>query len=123
MIKDSDSIHVLQSTLELPCGTILKNRIAKSSMWDSLADGEGNPTETQIQLYERWAEGGAAVSFIGEVQGDPRFPPSPRTSRSGICDPGVGGLMAVNRDQAHTAFPPGHRPYDCRASPRRQSSA
>lgn len=46
-------------------------------MSDSLADGEGNPTETQIRLYERWAEGGVAVSFIGEVQGDPRFPEKP----------------------------------------------
>ncbi len=46
-------------------------------MSDSLADGEGNPTETQIRLYERWAEGGAAVSFVGEVQGDPRFPEKP----------------------------------------------
>ena len=77
MIRDSDYIYILQNTLELPCGTILKNRLAKSPMSDSLADGEGNPTETQIRLYERWAEGGTAVSFIGEVQGDPRFPEKP----------------------------------------------
>lgn len=67
----------LQSDLQLPCGAILKNRLAKSPMSDSLADGEGNPTEEQIRLYERWAEGGVAVSFIGEVQGDPRFPEKP----------------------------------------------
>ncbi len=77
MTKYSERIHVLQSTLELPCGAILKNRLAKSPMSDSLADGEGNPTEAQIRLYERWAEGGAAVSFIGEVQGDPRFAEKP----------------------------------------------
>ena len=46
-------------------------------MSDSLADGEGNPTEAQIRLYQRWAEGGAAISFIGEVQGDPRYPEKP----------------------------------------------
>jgi len=28
-------------------------------MSDSLANGEGDPTEAQIRLYERWAEGGA----------------------------------------------------------------
>ncbi len=39
--------------------------------------GGGDPTETQIRLYERWAEGGVALSFIGEVQGDPRFPEKP----------------------------------------------
>jgi 2,4-dienoyl-CoA reductase-like NADH-dependent reductase (Old Yellow Enzyme family) len=77
MTNNSESIHVLQSSLELPCGAILKNRIAKSPMSDSLADGGGDPTEAQIRLYERWAEGGAAVSFIGEVQGDPRFPEKP----------------------------------------------
>ena len=77
MPKDSNSTHLLQSALELPCGAILKNRLAKSPMSDSLADGEGNPTEAQIRLYERWAEGGVAVSLIGEVQGDPRFPEKP----------------------------------------------
>lgn len=77
MARNSDSVHALQKELELPCGVILKNRLAKSPMSDSLADGEGNPTEAQIRLYERWAEGGPAVSFIGEVQGDPRFPEKP----------------------------------------------
>jgi 2,4-dienoyl-CoA reductase-like NADH-dependent reductase (Old Yellow Enzyme family) len=77
MSKDSDSVRILKSPLELPCGAILKNRLAKSAMSDSLGDGEGNPTDTQIRLYERWAEGGVAVSFIGEVQGDPRFPEKP----------------------------------------------
>lgn len=73
----SDLIQTLQNKLELPCGAILKNRLAKSPMSDSLGDGEGNPTEAQIRLYERWAEGGVALSLIGEVQGDPRFPEKP----------------------------------------------
>lgn len=68
---------VLARPLELPSGAVLKNRIAKSAMSDSLGDGEGNPTEPQIRLYERWAEGGAALSLIGEVQGDPRYPEKP----------------------------------------------
>jgi 2,4-dienoyl-CoA reductase-like NADH-dependent reductase (Old Yellow Enzyme family) len=77
MIMDSDSLHALQSSLELPCGAVIKNRLAKSPMSDSLADGGGDPTEAQIRLYERWAEGGVGLSFIGEVQGDPRFPEKP----------------------------------------------
>ena len=77
MTNNSESIHVLQSSLELPCGATLKNRIAKSPMSDSLADGRGDPTEAQIRLYERWAKGGVALSLIGEVQGDPRFPEKP----------------------------------------------
>lgn len=77
MLEHSNSIQLLQSSLELPCGAILKNRLAKSPMSDSLADGAGDPTEPQIRLYERWAEGGVALSLIGEVQGDPRYPENP----------------------------------------------
>lgn len=55
----------------------LKNRLVKSAMSDSLGDGEGNPTEAQVRLYERWAEGGAALSLIGEAQVDPRYPEKP----------------------------------------------
>ncbi len=63
--------------LELPCGAILKNRIAKSAMSDSLGDGRGDPTDAQIRLYRRWAEGGLAVSIVGEVQGNPHFAEKP----------------------------------------------
>ena len=73
----TDTTHVLQGNLELPRGAILKNRLAKPPMSDSLADGEGNPTEVQIRLYQRWAEGGAALSIVGEVQGDSRYPEKP----------------------------------------------
>lgn len=77
MIKKIKPADVLGKPLELPCGVILKNRLAKAPMSDSLGNGEGDPTETQIRLYERWAEGGAALSVIGEVQGDYRFPERP----------------------------------------------
>jgi 2,4-dienoyl-CoA reductase-like NADH-dependent reductase (Old Yellow Enzyme family) len=77
MIKEEESNPFLSRSLELPCGVVLKNRLMKSAMSDSLADGEGNPTDAQIRLYERWAEGGIALSIIGEVQGDSRFPEKP----------------------------------------------
>lgn len=67
----------LAQPLTLPCGTTLKNRIAKSAMSDSLGDGLGNPTDDQIRLYERWAEGGLALSIIGEVQGTANFAEKP----------------------------------------------
>lgn len=68
---------VLGQSVLLPCGAVLKNRIVKSAMSDSLGDGAGNPTRTQERLYERWAKGGTALSLIGEVQGDPRYPEKP----------------------------------------------
>lgn len=69
--------NVLNRSLTLPCGAIIKNRIVKSAMSDSLADGCGNATNAQARLYERWAEGGLGLSIIGEVQVDPRFPEKP----------------------------------------------
>ena len=77
MIESLNPADVLGNPLELPCGVILKNRLVKAPMSDSLGNGEGDPTESQIRLYERWAEGGAALSIIGEVQGDPHFPEKP----------------------------------------------
>ncbi len=63
--------------LTLPCGLVLKCRIAKSAMSDSLGDGTGHPTSDQIRLYERWAKGGTALSIIGEVQGHPGYAEKP----------------------------------------------
>ncbi len=63
--------------LELPCGTVLKNRIIKSAMSDSLGDGRGDPTDAQIRLYQRWADGGAAAMIVGEVQISPHFAEKP----------------------------------------------
>jgi len=68
---------ILFEPLELPCGVTLKNRIAKSAMSDSLGDGTGHPTAEQVRLYKRWAEGGVAVSIIGEVQGSPSYAEKP----------------------------------------------
>ena len=63
--------------LTLPCGVTVKNRIAKSAMSDSLGDGTGHPTPEQNRLYRRWADGGVAVSIIGEVQGSAGFAEKP----------------------------------------------
>ena len=77
MVENLISTDVLGQPLELPCGVILKNRLVKAPMSDSLGNGEGGPTEALIRLYEKWAEGGTALSIIGEVQGDPRYPEKP----------------------------------------------
>jgi 2,4-dienoyl-CoA reductase-like NADH-dependent reductase (Old Yellow Enzyme family) len=77
MTDNADRSRILRNPLALPCGAILKNRLAKSPMSDSLGNGEGDPTETQGRLYERWAQGGVALSLIGEVQVDGRYPEKP----------------------------------------------
>ncbi len=75
--EDQNATTILGQSVNLPCGARLKNRLIKAAMSDSLGDGEGNPTQTQMRLYERWAEGGAALSLIGEVQTSPLFPEKP----------------------------------------------
>lgn len=74
---NASNTNVLSQNLRLPCGVVLKNRIAKSAMSDSLGDGCGAPTDAQVYLYERWAEGGLALSIIGEVQGTPDYAEKP----------------------------------------------
>ncbi|MEM1079285.1 MAG: oxidoreductase [Pseudomonadota bacterium] len=73
----SQAAEILGAPLDLPGGLRLKNRLIKSPMSDGLGDGAGNPTLDQSRLYARWAEGGAALSLIGEVQISPEFPESP----------------------------------------------
>lgn len=77
MTLKSDTSVTINTTLQLPCGARLKNRLSKSPMSDSLGDGMGNPTEAQMTLYKTWAKGGVALSAIGEVQIDPHFPEKP----------------------------------------------
>ncbi|MGQ7846894.1 NADH:flavin oxidoreductase/NADH oxidase family protein [Granulosicoccus sp. 3-233] len=74
---ESNDVGDLFQPFELPCGVVLKNRIVKSAMSDSLGDGCGNPSDAQMRLYERWADGGVAASIIGEVQGTPHFAEKP----------------------------------------------
>lgn len=76
-MPQDDRPNPLGQPLTLPCGVQLKNRLVKSAMSDSLGDGAGNPTPAQIRLYERWAEGGAALSIIGEAQIGPDYPEKP----------------------------------------------
>ena len=67
----------LSDPLHLPCGAVLKNRLMKAAMSDSLGDGIGNATDAQCRLYDRWAKGGAALSIIGEAQVTPDHPEKP----------------------------------------------
>lgn len=53
--------------LTLPNGAVLKNRLAKAAMEESLADYGQLPGEKIFRLYRRWAEGGAGVMITGNV--------------------------------------------------------
>lgn len=56
--------------LELPCGTTLKNRLVKASMSEGLATASGGPSNQHLDLYRRWADGGAGLVITGGVMVD-----------------------------------------------------
>lgn len=62
----------LETPLTLPSGLTLKNRLAKASMSEHLADAEGNPGEALNRLYERFAQGGSGYLLSGNVMVDRR---------------------------------------------------
>ncbi|MEZ5980723.1 MAG: NADH:flavin oxidoreductase/NADH oxidase family protein [Parvularculaceae bacterium] len=59
--------------LKLPCGAILKNRLAKASMTEGLADAHNRATARHAALYKRWADGGAGLLLTGNIMVDRRY--------------------------------------------------
>ena len=58
----------LSDTLTLPCGVVIKNRIAKGAMTEGLSDSANRATSKLSKLYRRWADGGAGMLLTGNVQ-------------------------------------------------------
>jgi 2,4-dienoyl-CoA reductase-like NADH-dependent reductase (Old Yellow Enzyme family) len=58
---------MIQDSLTLPNGKILRNRIVKSALSEALADEFNNPTDGLINLFERWSKGGAALLITGNT--------------------------------------------------------
>lgn len=67
----SQPVSPLSQSLTLPNGQVLKNRIAKASMEESLADDDFLPGKGMIRLYERWGKGGAGLLLTGNAMVDP----------------------------------------------------
>jgi len=60
----------LQSSLQLPCGIVLKNRIAKSALSENMAN-RGHQADLRFKnLYEKWSSGGAGLLITGNVMVD-----------------------------------------------------
>ena len=64
------SKSILGNSLELPNGTIIKNRFFKSAMSEALGTSGQNPTESLVTLYKTWADGGAGLVMTGNVMID-----------------------------------------------------
>ncbi len=62
----------LFSPLALPSGAVIRNRIAKAAMEENMADADHAPSAVLLQLYQRWADGGAGLIITGNVMVDGR---------------------------------------------------
>lgn len=62
----------LFSSLILPNGTVISNRIAKAAMEENMADRDHAPSVELINLYRAWAEGEAGLIITGNVMVDAR---------------------------------------------------
>ena len=61
---------MLGTSLTLPCGATLPNRLAKAAMTEGLADVHGRPTPELERLYGLWSDGGAGLHISGNIQVD-----------------------------------------------------
>lgn len=55
----------LSDAVRLPCGAVLKNRIAKAAMTEGLATGDNQGNARFTELYRRWGLGGAGLLVTG----------------------------------------------------------
>lgn len=66
------SPRLLAQPLTLPNGTVLRNRLAKAAMSETLATYDNRPTPALVALYQRWAASGLGLILTGNVMVDRR---------------------------------------------------
>ena len=71
-IDHRSAADVLGSSLTLPCGTTLANRLVKAATTELLGDAGNRATDAHAALYGRWSAGGAGLLLTGNVQIDRR---------------------------------------------------
>lgn len=77
----------LDDPLQLPCGQVLRNRLAKAAMSEQLAGRDAEPTPALVALYRLWSASGAGLLITGNVMVD----------RRAISEPG----QVVVEDERH----------------------
>lgn len=64
--------NLLKQSLRLPNGTVLRNRIGKSAMSETLGTYDNRPTAELVELYRRWAASGIGLLMTGNIMIDRR---------------------------------------------------
>jgi 2,4-dienoyl-CoA reductase-like NADH-dependent reductase (Old Yellow Enzyme family) len=63
----------LLKELKLPCGAVIKNRIAKAAMTERMADRQQHASPGHERLYRHWASHGAGLLITGNILVDKRY--------------------------------------------------
>lgn len=77
----------LNSSLVLPCGAVLPNRLCKAAMTEGLADAWLRSTPRLESLYRTWSQGGAGLLITGNVQVDRHVLERPGNVAIDVTDP------------------------------------
>jgi 2,4-dienoyl-CoA reductase-like NADH-dependent reductase (Old Yellow Enzyme family) len=62
--------NLLNQPLRLPNGSVLRNRLAKASMSETLGTYDNHATPRLVELYRRWAAAGVGLLMTGNVMID-----------------------------------------------------
>lgn len=68
----SPEMPTLNQPLRMPSGGVLRNRLAKSSMSETLGTYDNHATRELVELYRRWAASGVGLLLTGNVMIDRR---------------------------------------------------
>lgn len=68
----SPETPLLTQSLQLPNGSVLRNRLAKAAMSEVLGTYHNRPTLKLVELYRRWAASGLGLIITGNVMIDRR---------------------------------------------------
>lgn len=74
----------VNQSIELPCGAVLANRLAKAAMSEQLAGRHSEPGADLCRLYQRWSASGAGLLITGNVMVDPEGTSEP--GQVVLCD-------------------------------------
>lgn len=72
MPQDMPATHLLNQPLALKNGLVLRNRLAKAAMSETLGTDDNRPLPDLVQLYRRWAASGLGLIVTGNVMIDRR---------------------------------------------------
>ena len=68
----------INRSFTLPCGAVLKNRIAKAALTERLTSPDHLPSDQHLRLYDHWAKNGAGLLLTGNILVDRKYLESTR---------------------------------------------